>query len=104
MRFYKTIPSELTILKAKLVTNDVETFAFRNVVTYFTTPNRILKNSLFLEDSVANVGEAGFLYVSPGNLSSNCQRVKNGTLLDTAVPIFLVHGAIPSLLTRMRIQ
>ena len=78
-------PFERTILKAKLATNDLELFAFRNVLINFVTCNRILKNSLFLADRVANVGETGYLFVSIGNLTSNCQRVKNGTLLGTAV-------------------
>ena len=46
---------------------------------------------------MATVGEAGFLYVSLGNLTSNVQRIKKGTLLGTAAPVVLVHQAIPQI-------
>ena len=67
----------------------------RTVLINFATSNRILKKSLCLEDSVANVGETGYLLVSIGNLTSNCQRVQNGTSLGTVVPVILVREAIP---------
>ena len=44
---------------------------------------------------MANVGETGYLLVSIGNLTSNCQRVQNGTSLGTVVPVILVREAIP---------
>ena len=44
---------------------------------------------------VTNVGEAGYLFVSVGNLSSECQQVKSGTLLGTAFSVILVRDAIP---------
>ena len=88
-------PFERTILKAILVSNDLESFAFRNVLVNLATSNRILKNSLFLENNVANIGETGYLFVSVGNLTSNCQRVKRGTLFGTSVPVILVGEASP---------
>ena len=88
-------PFERAILKAKLLTDNLDDYAFRNVLINFATPDRVLKNSLFLEDSVATVGETGFIYVSIGNLTSNVQRIKNGTLLGNASPVLLVHEAIP---------
>ena len=50
---------------------------------------------MFLDDSVVNVGKTGYLYVSIGNLTRNCQRVKSGTPLGTAVPVIFVREAIP---------
>ena len=46
---------------------------------------------------MATVGETGFLY-SLGNLTSNVQRAKKGTLLGTAVPVTMVHKAIPQVM------
>ena len=45
---------------------------------------------------MATEGETGFLHVSLGNLTSNMQRVKRGTLLGTATPVVPVHKAIPN--------
>ena len=61
----------------------------------FQAPTRILKQAIFLEDTVATVEEAGFLHVSLENLTSNVQRIKEGTLLGTAAPVVLVYQAIP---------
>ena len=56
-----------------------------------------MKQTIFLEDTVATVGETGFLYVRLGNLTSNVQRIKEGNLLGTAAPVILVHQAIPQI-------
>ena len=84
-------PFERAILRAKLLVDNLEPFMFRTVLINFQTPNRMLKNAVFLEDTVATVGETDFLYVSLGNLTSNVRRIKKGTLLGTAVPVTMVH-------------
>ena len=88
-------PFERAVLRAKVVTSDLEAFAFRNVVINFATPNRVLKNTIFVEDTLATVGETGVFYVSVGNLTSNAQKVKSGTRLGTAAPARLVYHAVP---------
>ena len=88
-------PFERAVLRAKVVTSDLEAFAFRNVVINFTTPNPLLKNTIFVEDTIATVGETGSFYVSVGNLTSNAQKVKCGTMLGTAAPVRLVYHAVP---------
>ena len=50
---------------------------------------------MFLQDTVATVGETASLYVSLGNLTSNVQRIKEGTFLGTPAPVILVHKSIP---------
>ena len=52
-------PFERAVLRAKVVTSDLEAFAFSNVVINFATPNRLLKNTIFVEDTIATVGETG---------------------------------------------
>ena len=64
-------PFQRAVLRAKVVTSDLEAFAFRNVVINFATPKRVLKNIIFVEDTIATVGETGVFYVSVGNLTSN---------------------------------
>ena len=92
-------PFERVILRAKLLIDNLEPFMFRTVLIDFKTPNRMLKNVQFLEDTVATVGERGLLYVSLGNLTSNVQLIKKGTLLGTAVPVTMVHKAIPQIVS-----
>ena len=88
-------PFERAVLRAKVVTSDLEAFAFRNTVVNFATPNRVLKNTIFVEDTIATVGETGLFYVSVGNLTSNAQKVKCGTMLGTATSVRLVYQAVP---------
>ena len=88
-------PFERAVLRAKVVTSDLEAFAFRNVVINFATPNRVLKNTIFVEDTIATVGETGVFYVSVGNRTSNAQKMKSGTMLGTAAPVRLVYHAVP---------
>ena len=88
-------PFERAVLRAKVVSSDLEAFVFTNVVIYFASPNQVLKNTIFVEDTIATVGEAGFFYVSVGNLKSNAQKVKCGTMLCTAAPVGLVYHAVP---------
>ena len=61
----------------------------------FATPNRVLKNTMFVEATIAFVGETGLFYVSVGNLTSNSQKIKFGTMLGTAAPVRLVYHAVP---------
>ena len=84
-------PFERAVLRAKVVISDLEASAFRNVVINFATPNRVLKNTIFVEDTLATVRETGLFYVSVGNLTSNAQKVKCGTMLGTAAPVRLVY-------------
>ena len=44
---------------------------------------------------MAAIGEAGHLFVSIINLSSNPQRVRRGAYLGTSVPVALVYRALP---------
>ena len=88
-------PFDREVLRAKLVTSNLEAFAFSNVVINFATSNGLLKNTIFVEDTIATVGETGSFYVSVGNLTSNAQKVKCGTMLGTAAPVRLVYHAVP---------
>ena len=71
-------PFESTISRAKLLVDNLEPYVFRNVLNNFQAPTRVLKQSIFLEDTVATVG---LIYVSLGKLTSNVQRIKEGTHL-----------------------
>ena len=65
-------PFERNVLRAKVATSDLEAFGFRNGVVNFATPtDRVLKNTIFVEDTIATVGETGFFNVSVGNRTSN---------------------------------
>ena len=88
-------PFERAVLRAKVVTSDLEAFAFRNVVINFATPNRVLKNTIFVEYTIASVEEKDVFFVSIGNLTSNAQKVKSGIMLGTAAPVRLVYHAVP---------
>ena len=72
-------PFERTILRAILLVDNVEPYIFGKFLINFHVPTRILKQAIFLEDTVATVGETGFFYVSLGNLTSNVQRIKRCT-------------------------
>ena len=87
-------PFERAVLRAKVVTSDLEGCAFRNVVINFATPNRVLKNTMFVEHTIATVGKTGLFYVSVGNLTSNAQKINCGTMLGTAAPACLVYHAV----------
>ena len=51
---------------------------------------------MFVEDTLATVGKTGLFYVSVGNLTSNAQIVKSGTILGTAAPEHVVYHAVPA--------
>ena len=76
-------PGERAVLLAKVVTSDLEAFAFRIVVINFATPNRV-------KDTIATVGETSLFNVSVGNLTSNAQKVKCGIMLGIAASVRLV--------------
>ena len=69
--------------------------AFRNVMIKFASPNQLLKNKIFVEDTIATVGETGLFYVFVGNLTSKAKKVKCSTMLDTAAPVRLIYHAVP---------
>ena len=88
-------PFERTVLKAKLVTNTLEPLIFQNVILNAAIADASLHNVVFLEDSVDTVSEAGHVFISVINLTSNTQRIRKGTQLGNVVPISLVYHAIP---------
>ena len=88
-------PFERTVVKAKVVTDDLEPLIFQNVMLNAAIAHRSLQNIVFLEDSVATVSEAGHVFVSVLNLTSNPQRIRRGTQLGNVVPVSLVYRAIP---------
>ena len=63
-----------------------------------------LHNIVFLEDSVATVSEAGDVFISVMNLTSNPQRIRKGTRLGNVVPVSLVYQAIPQRTTTQQAQ
>ena len=83
------------IVKAVVNCKNLESLTFQTVAINSSLSDTSLHNVVFLEDSVATVGETGSLYVSLINLTSNPQRVRRGTQLGTVVPVSLVYQAIP---------
>ena len=77
-----------------MVTNDQEPLIFQNVMLNASNADMSLQH-VFLEGCVAVIGEAGHLFFSFINLSSNPQCVREGTHLGTVVLIELVYRAIP---------
>ena len=88
-------PFELTVARAKLITDALEPLIFQTVALNASLSDPLLHNVIFLEDSVATVSETGTLYVSLINLTSNPQRVQCGVQLGTVVPVTLVYQAVP---------
>ena len=87
-------PFERTVVKAKVVTDGLEPLIFQNVMLNAAIADTSLQNIVFLEDSVATVSEAGYVFVSVLNLTSNPQRIRRGTQLGNVVPVSLVYRAI----------
>ena len=83
------------IAKATVICESLERLFFQTVAINASLSDTSLHNIVFLEDSVATVGETGSLYASLINLTSNPQRVRRGTQLFTVVPVSLVYQAIP---------
>ena len=88
-------PFERMIVKAVVICKKLEPLIFHTVAINASLSDTSLHNVVFLEDSVATVGETGSLYVSLINLTSNPQCVRRGTQLGTVVPVSLVYQAIP---------
>ena len=88
-------PFERTVVKAKLITNELEPLIFQNVILNAAIAVASLHNIVFLEDSVATASEAGHVFISVINLTSNQQRVRKGTRLGKVLPVSLVYQAIP---------
>ena len=88
-------PFERTVVKAKLVTSDLDPLIFQKVISNAAIADISLQNIVFLEDSVATVSEAGHVFVSLLNFTSNPQRIRRGTQLGNVVPVSLAYRAIP---------
>ena len=88
-------PFERTVVKAKLITNELEPLIFQNVILNAAIADASLRKILFLEDSLATVSDAGHVFISVINLTSNPQRIRKGTRLGNVVPVSLVYQAIP---------
>ena len=82
------------VARATVVTKDLESLIFQTVALDASLSDTSLHNVVFLEDSVATVGETGSLYVSLINLTSNPQRVRCDTQLGTVVPVSLVYQVV----------
>ena len=88
-------PFERTVVKAKVVTDDLEPLIFQNVMLNAAIADTSLRNTVFIKDSVASVSETGHVFVSVLNLTSNPQRIRKGTQLGNVVPVSLFYRAIP---------
>ena len=88
-------PFERTVVKAKLLIDNLEPLIFQSVVLNAAIADASLHNLVFLEDSVATVGESGLVFLSLMNLTSNPQKLRRGTRLGHVVPVSLVYKAIP---------
>ena len=82
---------ERMIAKAIVISENLEQLIFQTVAINASLSDTSLHNIVFLEDSVATVGETGSLYVSLINLTSNPQRVRRSTQMGTVVPVSLVY-------------
>ena len=88
-------PFERTVVKAKVVIDDLEPLIFQKVMLNAALADTSLQNIVFLEYSVTTVSEAGYFFVSVLNLTGNPQRIRKGTQLGNVVPVSLVYRAIP---------
>ena len=88
-------PFEQTVVKANFITNELEPLIFQNVMLNSAIADASVHNIVFLEDSIATVSEAGRVFISVINLTSNPERVRRGTRLGIVVPVSLVYKAIP---------
>ena len=89
-------PFEHVVVRAKVVNDDLEPLIFQNVVLNASIADASLQKVVFLEDCVSAVGQAGHLFISVINLSSNPQYVRGYSQrhLGTVVPVALVYRAI----------
>ena len=88
-------PFERAVVKAKVITNDLEPLIFQSVALNAAIADASLHKVVFLEDCVATVSETGHIFVSAMNLTSNLQRISSNTRLGTVVPVSLVYQAVP---------
>ena len=88
-------PFERAVVKAKVVTTDLEPLIFQKVVLNAAIADASLHKDVLLEDCVATVSETGQVFVSVMNLTSNPQRIRGNTRLGTIVPVSLVYQAVP---------
>ena len=89
-------PFKRAVVKAIVVTTDLEQLIFQNVVFNAAIADASLHKVVFLEDCVATVSETGHVFVSAMNLTSNPQRIRGNTRLGTIVPVSLVYQALPN--------
>ena len=87
-------PFERMIAKATVIFKNLERLIFQTVAINASLSDTSLHKIVFLEDSVATVGETGSLYVSLIILTSNPQCVRRGRQLGKVVPVSLVYQAI----------
>ena len=97
-------PFERAVVEAKLVTNELEPLIFQNAVLNAAIAGASLHDVVFLEGSVATVREAGHVFISLMNLTSNPQRIRKGTRLCNVVPVSLVYQAIPQWTPTQQLQ
>ena len=80
-------PFERVVVKAKVITNNLELLIFLNVALYAAIADASLHKVVFLEDCVATVSETGHVFISAMNLTSNPQRIRGNTRLGTIIPV-----------------
>ena len=64
-------PFERAVVKANLITKELEPLIFQIVVLHAAIADASLHKVVFLEDSIATVSEAGHIFISVMNLTSN---------------------------------
>ena len=74
-------PFERAVVKAKVITNDLEPLIFQNVALNAANADASLHKVVFLEGCVATVSETGHAFVSAMNLTCNPQRIRGNTRL-----------------------
>ena len=88
-------PLELSVVKAKVVTAHLEPLVFQNVVLNTAIADASLQNVVFLQYCVGTVSEPGHFFISVMDFTSNPQRIRGITHLDTVVPVSLIFKAVP---------
>ena len=88
-------PLELTVVEAKVVTANLEPLVFQNVVLNTAIADASLQKVVFLQYCVGTVSEPGHVFISVMDFTSNPQRIRGITHLDTVVPVSLIFKAVP---------
>ena len=86
---------ERTVVKAKVVTTNLEPLVFQKLVLNVALADVSLQTIVFLEDCVATVSETGHFFMSVMNLTSSPQSIRSNTHLGSVVLVSLVYPAIP---------